>query len=222
MEPLDQPVKGIAILQKNDENLYVYKNLGANLRFFKEGGQVQAPEYSHLDTHDQSLEEVSRSHTKRRNRSIVGINTSPTNFIPRTLGQPITARDFKRGMLSQDGGTWKTPNHQSQVFNQSEVFNHPTFRQFKKNFNFSLAHQSKMTQIKDNVITTNVSLRNQINTFFNDNTQRKATSIGYRDYSKIDASWPLKGSQKHLAMKGDGFLPGPELRLQTHSIDCEE
>jgi hypothetical protein len=44
VEPLDQPVKGISILHKNDENLYVYKNLGSNLRFFKEGGQIQAPE----------------------------------------------------------------------------------------------------------------------------------------------------------------------------------
>jgi hypothetical protein len=79
-----------------------------------------------------------------------------------------------------------------------------------------------MKPIKDNVIITNVNLRNQINTFFNEGKHRKAPSTCYRDYSKVDVNWQLKGSQKHLALKGDGVLPGPELRLQTHFIDCEE
>lgn len=48
VEPLDQPIKGISILQKNDQNLYVYKNLDTNLRFYKDGGQIQAPDESHL------------------------------------------------------------------------------------------------------------------------------------------------------------------------------
>jgi hypothetical protein len=128
----------------------------------------------------------------------------------------MTARDLKPGMRSQHGGVWKTPKAKSQVLT------HSTFRQFKKNFNFSLAHQPKIKPIKDNVITTNVNLRNQINTFFNETKHSKAPSMSYRDYSKVDVNWQLKGSQKQLALKGDGILPGPELRLQTHSIDCEE
>lgn len=127
----------------------------------------------------------------------------------------MTFHDSLPGHLSRDSTGWKTPS------NQTKVFGSQNFQQFKKNFNFSLASQGKMNVnvIKDNTIASNAMLRSQINNFFNETKHKKTPSVNYKDYSKIESNWPLKGSQKKLETQGDGFLQGAERRLKTNSID---